>query len=94
MNDKLIKESKEDRLIKTSDLYFAAFLQCVGCRIIETEKDGNKSIFTFENSEGRENLKEVYINEDIASSIPALKYANSVRGLKTYCYIKTGTKLK
>jgi len=84
----------EDKLIKTSDLYFAAFLQCIGCKIIETEKDGNKNIFTFDNTEGRENLKEAYINEDITSNVPALKYANNIRSLKTYCYIKIGARPK
>jgi hypothetical protein len=82
----------EDKLIRTSDLYFAAFLQCVGCKLVSTERDGNKNTFTFENAEGHEKLKEAYINEDISSSVPALKYANNVRSLKTYCYIKTSTK--
>ena len=84
----------EDKLIKTSDLYFAAFLQCIGCKIIATEKEGNKNVFTFDNKEDRENLKEVYINEDLSSNVPALKYANNIRSLKTYCYIKTGTRPK
>ena len=80
-----------DKFIKTSDLYFAAFLQCIGCKIINTEKDGSKNVFTFDNEEGREDLKEAYINEDISSNVPALRYANNIKSLKTYCYIKTGT---
>ena len=84
----------EERFIDTSDLYFAAFLQCVGCKITSTEKQGSKNIFTFSNEEGRENLREAYINNDLSSHVPALKYANNIRGLKTYCYIKTGTRPK
>jgi len=83
-------KDNEDQLIKTSDLYFAAFLQCIGCKIIETEKNGGKNIFTFDNHEDRKNLREAYINEDLTSNVPALKYANNIRSLKTYCYIKTG----
>ncbi len=85
----------EEQLIKTSDLYFAAFLQCIGCKIIATEKEGkNKNVFTFDNKENRENLREAYINEDLTSNVPALKYANNIRSLKTYCYIKTDVRQK
>lgn len=74
--------------IKTSDLYFAAFLQCKGCKIIETEKEGTKCIFIFEDPQNRNNLKDIYFNELEESSIPALTYANAIRSLKTRCYVK------
>ena len=75
--------------IKTSDLYFAAYLQSSGCKIINVEKDGTKNIFTFENKEQRENLKENYFNEASESAIPALKFANTIKSLKTLCYVRT-----
>ena len=74
--------------IKTSDLYFAAFLQCMGCKIVKTEREGSKCIFTFEDSQGRNDLKDLYFNEDTKSSMPPLKYANSVRSIKTFCYVR------
>lgn len=35
-------------MIMTSDLYFAAFLQCMGCKIVKTSKESSKFTFTFE----------------------------------------------
>ena len=72
--------------IITSDLYFAAYLQSVGCRISKIDKDGTKNIFTFDDEQKRETLKEDYFNEDINSAVPALKFANNVRSLKTLCH--------
>jgi hypothetical protein len=74
--------------IKTSDLYFAAFLQCMGCKIVKTDKESSKCVFTFEDPKNREDLKDSYFNETEESAIPALHYANSVRSLKTFCYVR------
>jgi hypothetical protein len=76
-------------MIKTSDLYFASFLQCMGCKIVKTERENSKCVFTFEDSQNRKDLKDSYFNESEESSIPALKYANAVRSLKTFCYVRT-----
>jgi hypothetical protein len=73
--------------VKTSDLYFAAFLQCLGCKIVKTDKQASKFTFIFEDSENMENMKESYFNEGVESSIPALKYANTIRSLKTLLYV-------
>ena len=75
-------------MIQTSDLYFAAFLQSAGCKIVKTVQDGPKNVFSFEDDQGRENLKEVYFNEMVGSEIPALKYANAIRSLKTMCFVR------
>ena len=72
--------------IRTSDLYFAAFLQSVGCKISKIEKEGSKNIFTFDDDKNRTDLKESYFNESDKSAVPALKLANNVRSLKTLCH--------
>lgn len=74
--------------IRTSDLYFAAFLKTIGCEIEKTELNGVKNIFVFSDPQGRKNLKELYFNEDVGSSVPCLTYANSIRSLKTLCYVR------
>jgi len=74
--------------IKTSDLYFAAYLQCMCCKVIKTEKEGTKTIFTFEDDQNRVDIKENYFNESPESAIPGLRYANAVRSLKTMCYVR------
>lgn len=78
---------KKTNLI-TSDLYFAAFLQSTGCKIVKTEPDGSKNVFHFEDDQGRENLKEVYFNEMEGSKVQALRYANAIRSLKTLCFVR------
>lgn len=75
-------------MIRTSDLYFASYLQCMGCKIVKTDKESSKCIFSFEDSLNRENIKDNYFNESVESSIPALKYANAIRSLKTFCYVR------
>jgi hypothetical protein len=74
--------------VKTSDLYFAAYLQCMGCKVIKTEKEGTKTIFIFEDEQNRVDIKENYFNEAVESAIPCLQYANTVRSLKTLCYVR------
>lgn len=73
---------------KTSDLYFAAFLQSVGCKIAKTEYEGNKNVFFFEDEQGRSDLKDAYFNESEKYAIPALKLCNAIRSLKTRCYVR------
>jgi len=75
-------------IIRTSDLYFAAFLQSIGCKIVSTEQREGKNFFHFEDKENRENLKEIYFNKDKYSAVPALELANSIRSLKTLCYVR------
>jgi hypothetical protein len=79
----------EKTRIITSDLYFAAFLQSAGCKIIETKRDTeNKNIFVFEDEQGRKTLSGSYFNQDEASAIPALRYANAIRSLKTMIFVR------
>ena len=75
-------------IIKTSDLYFASYLQCMGCKITKTDKENSKCIFSFEDPLNRANLKDNYFNESDESNVPALKYANAIRSLKTFCYVR------
>ena len=79
---------EKSTVIKTSDLYFAAYLQSVNCKIVKVEKEGPKSIFTLEDEQNRKDLKENYFNEHEDSAVPALKFANSIRSLKTYVFSK------
>jgi len=74
--------------IETSDLYFAAYLQTIGCKRTEMRKEGNKAVFTFEDEKNRPNLKEAYFSEEQSSAVPALTFANAIRSLKTLCYVR------
>lgn len=78
----------EDGSIKTPDLYFAAFLHVKGCEVTRTEREGSKVIFTFKTS--NENIVTEYFNEIQAADneINPIKYANSIKNLKSLCYVK------
>ena len=76
-----------ENIIKTSDLYFAAFLQSAGCKIVKTDKEGTKNIFHFQDDKNR-NLQEAYFNEGEESKVCALRFANAIRSLKTLCYVR------
>jgi len=60
----------------------------MGCKITKTERENSKCIFTFEDPQNRDNLKDSYFNETEESAVPALKYSNSIRSLKTFCYVR------
>ena len=77
-----------ENLIKTSDLYFAAFLNAAGCKIVKTDKEGTKNIFHFQDPQQGRNLQEAYFNESEESRVPALRFANAVRSLKTMVYVR------
>ena len=83
-----MEQNAENIATKTSDLYFAAFLQCMGCKIVKTEKENSKCIFTFDDPQKRDNLKDIYFNESTESMVASLKYANAIRSLKTFCYVR------
>lgn len=67
---------------KTSDLYLAAFLKVAGIPLRETEKDGKKVIFVFEDpgGSGIKDLKEDFFMD--RAKVNALSYSQSLKGLK------------
>jgi len=73
--------------IETSDLYFAAYLHSIDCKIQKINREGKKNIFTFECNDP-DSLNRNYFNSSEESAVPALKLANSIRSLKTMCYVK------
>ena len=80
--------------IDTSDLYFAAFLHAIGCKIQGTRAEGPQTHFIFEVTEERGNLKQIYFNNDKDSAVPAQTLCNSIKALKTMCFVKGGNKSK
>ena len=85
---------KDENIIKTSDLYFAAYLHAKGCKISRINIEGGKgkgketNVFCFEDESGEGKLTNSYFNCDEDSAIPALTYANSIKAIKTMCYVR------
>ena len=82
-------ENDDRQLIETPDLYFAAFLQAKSCEIINTKKDGSRTIFYFKIPKGKD-YKGAYFNqkEDEDGMVSGCKYSNAIKNLKTLCYVR------
>lgn len=75
----------ENRDYRTSDLYFAAFLKASDCKMIRTERDKGRMYFIFEKTEFMSDLRLEFFNGE--AKISALRYADSIRALKSICHI-------
>jgi hypothetical protein len=72
---------------RTSDLYFAAYLQVAGATLQRTDREpGGKVFFVFDNTVvSIEELRTAWFNQ--TGRVAALPYANSVRTLKSLCHM-------
>jgi len=71
----------------TTDLYFAAYLQVAGVRMIRTDKQGSGRLsFVFDDTISNiEELKTAWFNQ--TGKVSALNYANTVKNLKHICHM-------
>lgn len=71
----------------TADLYFAAYLQTAGVRMIRTDKQGaGKLLFVFDVSLGNlEELKASWFNQ--SGKVSGLLFANAIKSLKHICHM-------
>jgi hypothetical protein len=75
--------------IRTSDLYFAAYLQTAGVPMKRTERPGDngKVYFVFDTSiTNIEELKTAWFNN--SGKVAANPYAYNVKSLKALCHLK------
>ncbi|MDO8640923.1 MAG: hypothetical protein Q7R33_05215 [Nitrosarchaeum sp.] len=83
--------------IATPDLYFAAYLKAKSCQIVDVQREGQKTIFTFDVSDSKmttAELKQGYFNNDNAkSAVCALAFADAIRSLKTLCHVEDNEKI-
>lgn len=70
-----------------SDIYFAAFLRVLGVKLETHEKRGNRTLFIFEDSSRLEELRMAYYNKSEDVKVIPLDFANSVKDLKSLCYM-------
>jgi hypothetical protein len=75
--------------IRTSDLYFAAYLQTAGVPMRRTERhaDNGKVYFVFDTSIANiEELKTAWFNN--SGKVAANPYAYNIKSLKALCHLK------
>jgi len=70
---------------RTSDLYYAAYLKVAGVVFLDTEKEGHRIFFVFENNNSIKELKKEYFNR--TSRVPALTYADEIRTMKSLTHM-------
>ncbi len=83
-------KAREDEF-RTSDLYFAAYLQTAGVEMKRTErdkdKDTSKIYFIFDTSIANiEELKQGWFNN--SAKVPANPYAFNIKSLKSICHMR------
>ena len=76
-----------DNEYRTSDLYFAAYLQVAGLRLVGTDRNGSGKVhFIFDTSVSNiTELKNGWFG--LSSKVVALSYANAVKTLKSLCHM-------
>jgi hypothetical protein len=72
---------------RTSDLYFAAYLQVAAVPMIRTERNGNGKVsFIFDTSVSNiEELRTAWFNR--SGRVQALPYADTIKSLKSICHM-------
>jgi hypothetical protein len=72
---------------RTSDLYFAAYLQVAGAPLVKHEREsGGKVYFIFDGSVANiEELKTAWLNH--TGKVAALPFSNAIKSLKSVCHM-------
>jgi len=72
---------------RTSDLYFAAYLQTAGVLMVRTERNGSGKVhFIFDTTMSNiGELKNAWVNQ--SGKVPAMPYANAIKNLKSVCHM-------
>ena len=74
------------KTVRTSDLYFAAYLQTIGLPLVGTPREGNRVHFEFDTSLcDYESLKALWFNGQ--GKVAALPFSNSIKSLKSICHM-------
>jgi hypothetical protein len=77
----------ENSEFRTSDLYFAAYLQTAGVPMLRPERNGSGKVsFVFDATVSNiEELKNAWFSHQ--GKVAALPYANSIKTLKSVCHM-------
>lgn len=72
---------------RTSDLYFAAYLQVAGVPMLNHQKNGSGKVsFIFDTSVSNiDELKRAWFNR--SGRVEALPYADAIKSLKSICHM-------
>jgi len=79
--------NNKDNEYRTSDLYFAAYLQVAGVPMLRPERNGNGKVsFVFDSTISNvDELKHAWLAQ--SGKVAALPYANAIKTLKSVCHM-------
>ncbi len=77
--------SQQDGRYKTADLYFAAFLKVAGVPFLDTEREGDRTQFVFENTGNIRDLKNGFFTR--SAKVSAMSYADEIKALKALTHM-------
>lgn len=70
--------------IRTSDIYYAAYLKVAGVTFTGTTREENRVFFLFIDQDGIDDLKLQYYNNQ--SKVPARPYAEEIKAMKALTF--------
>jgi hypothetical protein len=78
---------QDENEFRTSDLYFAAYLQTAGVAMLRTDRNGSGKVqFIFDTSMSNlPELKNAWVNQ--SGKVVAMAYANNIKNLKSICHM-------
>lgn len=74
--------------IRTSDLYFAAFLKVAGVPFLDTENEGRRVFFLFEDVGNIRDLKRQYFGNQ--AKVLAGDFVSAIRNMKALTHMEGG----
>ena len=75
----------QDASYRTADLYFAAYLKAAGVPFLDTERDGDRTLFVFEKVENIRDLKTGFFTR--TAKLAAMSYADEIKALKAMTHM-------
>lgn len=81
MDKKPPMPSDDEKIYRTTDMYYAAFLRVAGVKFLEANRENGRVFFSFENGDSIRDLKREYFNR--SGKVSALDYADEVRNMKS-----------
>jgi len=88
-----VTQMDDERILKTPDLHFAAFLLVKGCRIVSVKRERSKRTFSFDTSQSSipaADLRYGYFNGDSDQRflVDPIRYSDAIRSMKTLCHVE------
>jgi len=73
-------EASAENVFETTDFYLACYLRCAGYRLAGIRRDGQRSVFRFEDRADRQDAMLAFFNNE--GTVRPLAYSAAIKDLK------------